>query len=124
MAKAGSILKCSIGGIEYDVPGDTDINFQPSGQKIELKPTSGKPIVISTKQIQAITGLKLIGTLVDYDQLASIQEAGSPVPIFVQYADGSSAQIVGLIDITGTSSMNGTIDVDITPTERVTITAG
>ncbi len=117
----GSIKKVSVDGIEYDVAADADVERQPSRFLNELIQTSGKPMIKQTLQEQSFKGVPIIGTASQEESLRFSQEKGTPFPMAIQYASGVIFQIVGIINITGSSSGTGKITVDILPTENIAL---
>lgn len=99
---AGTPKKVIVGGIPYDVTADCNPQANFSGYTLEVKPTSGRPTFVQTRQPYYLKGVDLAIGVQDYNVLCkavAALQAFSSYPIGLGYQDGTVVTYAGRVNI-------------------------
>ena len=113
MGKGGSIQKCIIDGLPWELSGDNDANVTIGGRYItEIQETTGKPYAVvdqisgSTKGLETRVGAK-DGTFTNFDNTLKKCAKEDGVSAKLILADGASLTASGGAHIIATGAADG-----------------
>lgn len=95
---AGTIQKCSINGLAFDVMADSNISLMGSLYENDGIPTSGRTIRKMTKRVQTAEGLVIAANSSERKILQDIADDSENVPLTYTLASGDVYTATGFIE--------------------------
>ena len=113
----GTLRKLSIDGDDFALLADSDIDKKPDVMN-SMIPTTGKPLQKQEKQAPETTGFKIAYS--KENEMLLYNKLGDQSLKQFQYTDGDGSDFFceGSFNITATSTMNGSIDITVLPSEQ------
>lgn len=111
----GTMRSVTINGTVFLTAGDVDASILGSDFEVEGIPTSGPPVYKYTKRTQNITGLTLILSGDEYEELRNVADSQIEVTLAIENAQGNSYQSTGRIMLNELTTQENRCDVDLIP---------
>ena len=111
----GTLRKCVIDGVSYDVFADTNITFNRSAYEVEGQATTGKTFYKRTKRVRTAESIGLATTPAKMEELASKANSLADKTLAFELADGSNYKATGQINFENYESESGKSTVQFIP---------
>jgi hypothetical protein len=110
----GSIKRCTIFGIDYEVVADAEPNKKPRSEK-EFTATSGEPLINTTKMVPVFEALNLALTADQHDSLDQDADDNTEGALAVTNAAGKTWRNNGQIMVGDYNTKASTCEVTLIP---------
>jgi hypothetical protein len=111
----GSLRKCVLDGVTYDVMGDCNITFKNCGRETEFISTSGKTLYKLKKLVKSVENMELGTTPQEHDAIAALAESLAEITLSFTLADGTVYKGKGMIGYEGYESDSGKTKIKLIP---------
>jgi hypothetical protein len=111
----GSLRKCVLDGVTYDVMSDCNVTFKNSGREMEFISTSGKTLYKMKKLVKSVESLELGCTPREHDAIAALAEGLAEITLSFTLAEGTTYKAKGKIGYEGYESESGKVKIKLIP---------